>query len=186
MLSTTLGITLGSYSTTAQITTTLTDYATGAATISTLGSYVLTTVGNSTYAPQASPVITGTMTAENLIVSSTTSFQSIDAGEITALTYTADVASTTAELDFATEAFKRMTITAATTTFTATNYGIGRSISTRIINGTTTSLALAFPDGWVFVGSKPTTIAGSKTGIITITSFSTTESNCVAAWAVQS
>ena len=211
VLSTTLGITLGSYSTTAQITTTLADYATGAATISTLGSYVLTTVGNSTYAPQASPVITGTMSVENFVV--TTSARVNDGlivatvltvgstlavgssltigstllvtGEATARTYTANVSTTSSAFDFATEAFKTLTITAATTSFTATNYGVGRSISTRITNGTTTSLALAFPAGWVFVGTKPTTIAGSKVGILTITSFSTTESQCIAAWAVQ-
>lgn len=184
VLSTTLGVTLGSYSTTAQITTTLADYVTESyleANYSTTGAI------SATYAPKASPVITGTMSVENFVV--TTSARINDgltvATELIANTYTANVSTTSSAFDFATEAFKTLTITAATTSFTATNYGVGRSISTRITNGTTTSLALAFPAGWVFVGNKPTTIAGSKVGILTITSFSTTESECIAAWAVQ-
>jgi hypothetical protein len=92
----------------------------------------------------------------------------------------------TIDLNFATDAYKTMANITGTTTFTASNYGIGRTVTVRIINGsTTTARTINFPAGWVFVGPEPTTIAASKTGILTITSFGTTEADCVAAWAVQ-
>jgi hypothetical protein len=195
-------------SSSAALTTTLTSYVTNGSLSTTLSDYVTETYLETnysttgaiaaTYAPLASPILTGTTQAVNLLVTGTTQINNllvttsatINDGltvgtEVTARTYTANVSTTSSAIDFATEAFKTLTITAATTSFTATNYGIGRSISTRITNGTTTSLALVFPAGWVFVGTKPTTIAGSKIGILTITSFSTTESQCIAAWAVQ-
>ena len=92
----------------------------------------------------------------------------------------------TQNLDFATDAYKTMANITGTTTFTATNYGIGRTVTVRVINGsTTTARSIVFPASWVFVGPEPTTIAASKTGILTVTSFGTTEADCVAAWAVQ-
>lgn len=108
----------------------------------------------------------------------------VSAGEITATTFTGSVASTTAALDFATQTFKTISV-AATTTFTASNYAAGRSITVRVTSDAT-QRTLNFPSGWVFVGAKPTLIAASKTGILTVTSFGTTEADCVAAWAVQS
>jgi hypothetical protein len=104
-------------------------------------------------------------------------------GELTAKTITGSVASTTSALDFATETFKTISIT-GTTTFTASNYAAGRTITVRLTTGLA-GQTIGFPAGWVFVGTRPTAIANNKTGILTITSFGTTEAACVAAWAVQ-
>ena len=112
---------------------------------------------------------------------SATSFSTT--GAVSALTYSGSVASTTTALNFATETFKTISIAAATT-FTASNYSAGRTVTVRVTSDAT-QRALTFPTGWVFVGTRPTAIAASKTGILTITSFGTTEANCVAAWAVQ-
>jgi hypothetical protein len=70
-------------------------------------------------------------------------------------------------------------------TFTATNYRAGAIKTVRIVSGAALR-NLTFPASWVFVGTKPTSIAASKTGILTVTSFGTTEADCVAAWTVQS
>jgi hypothetical protein len=68
--------------------------------------------------------------------------------------------------------------------FTGANYREGAIKTGGLVNGATTR-SLTFPTNWVFLGSKPTTLAASKTGVITITSFGTTEADCVAAWSVQ-
>jgi hypothetical protein len=178
-----LSTTLADYSTTVELTTTLAEYVTDSELITTLANYSTTGAIAAIYAPLASPVITGTMTTTNLIVSSTTSLQSVDAEEISALTYTADVAVTTTALDFATEAFKTISIN-ANTIFTASGYAVGRTITVLVTNGAT-QRNLTFPTNWVFLGTKPTNIAASKKGILTVTSFGTTEAECIAAWAVQ-
>jgi hypothetical protein len=67
--------------------------------------------------------------------------------------------------------------------FTASNYRAGAIKTVRIIAGASTR-TLTFPSTWVFVGTKPADILSGKTGILTVTSFGTTEANCVAAWAV--
>ena len=68
--------------------------------------------------------------------------------------------------------------------FTASNYRVGSIKTVRIIPGAALR-TLTFPAAWVFVGAKPASVAASKVGILTITSFGTTEADCVAAWAVQ-
>jgi len=73
---------------------------------------------------------------------------------------------------------------AGTVTFTASNYRAGAIKTVRVIAGGS-SRTLTFPNDWVFVGAKPASIASGKTGILTVTSFGTTEADCVAAWAVQ-
>ena len=104
-------------------------------------------------------------------------------GEVEAKTLTMSVATTTTAIDFATEGLKTISIAAATT-FTASNYSAGRSVTVKVTCDTTLR-NLTFPTGWVFVGTKPASIAASKVGILTITSFGATEADCVAAWAVQ-
>jgi len=91
----------------------------------------------------------------------------------------------TIALDFATEGFKSHSGNlTGNITYTASNYAAGRSITVRVPNGAT-QRTLTFPTDWKFVGTKPANIAASKTGILTVTSFGTTEADCVAAWAVQ-
>ena len=69
-------------------------------------------------------------------------------------------------------------------TFASSNLAAGRSVTVRVVNGTTLR-TVGFPTDWVFVGSKPADIAASKTGILTATSFGTANTAVVAAWAVQ-
>jgi hypothetical protein len=91
----------------------------------------------------------------------------------------------TINLDFYGAGYRTMANITGTTTFTASNYIAGRTITVRIINGSAvTTRTINFPAGWVFVGPEPTSIAPLKTGILTITSFGTTEADCVAAYAV--
>ena len=68
--------------------------------------------------------------------------------------------------------------------FTGSNYLAGGIKSARLVNGGT-QRNVSFPAGWVFVGVKPTTLAANKTAIFTVTSFATTEGECVASWAVE-
>ena len=69
-------------------------------------------------------------------------------------------------------------------TFASSNLAAGRSVTVRVVNGTTLR-TVGVPTDWVFVGSKPEDIAASKTGVLTATSFGTTNADVVAAWAVQ-
>jgi hypothetical protein len=71
-----------------------------------------------------------------------------------------------------------------TVTFTGSNYRAGSMKSCRVV-ADGSNRTLNFPSNWVFIGSKPASIAAGKTGILTVTSFGTTEADCVAAWAVQ-
>jgi hypothetical protein len=69
-------------------------------------------------------------------------------------------------------------------TFATSNLAAGRSVTVRVVNGAT-ERTLSFPVGWTFVGAKPTSIAASKDGILTITAFGTADADVVAAWAVE-
>lgn len=113
----------------------------------------------------------------------------VNAGTVNAnnMTYTVGSLGTTGtqNLDFATDGYKTMANITGTTTFTASNYVAGKTVTVKIVNGsTTTARTVNFPAGWVFVGVKPTSMPFGKTAILTVTSFSTTEAECVAAWAV--
>lgn len=70
------------------------------------------------------------------------------------------------------------------TTFTGSNYTAGALKTARIANGATLR-TLSFPAGWVFVNEAPVEIDVSKVAVLSITSFGTTEGECVAAWAVE-
>lgn len=73
---------------------------------------------------------------------------------------------------------------AGNVTFTASNYRAGAIKTVRLVADASTR-TLTFPASWVWMGSKPTSIAATKTGILSVTSFGTTEANCVATWTVQ-
>lgn len=90
----------------------------------------------------------------------------------------------TVVLDFSGPSFRNQGPLTGNIIYTGSNYASGRSVTVRVINGAT-QRDLAFPSGWRFVGSKPTNIAANKVGILTITCFGNTESDCVAAWAVE-
>lgn len=92
----------------------------------------------------------------------------------------------TVNLDLSTlnDTFQTMGALTGDITFTTSNLTAGRSTTIRVVNGATLRV-LTFP-AWVFVGTPmPANIAASKTGILTITSFGTTDADVVAAWAAQ-
>lgn len=90
----------------------------------------------------------------------------------------------TVDIDFTGSTLNTQGSLTGNVTYTGSNYLTGSSVTTRIVNGAT-ERTLTFPTSWVFVGTEPTTIAAGKTAILTVTSFGTTEADCVAAWAVQ-
>lgn len=91
----------------------------------------------------------------------------------------------TVNIDFSGANLRTMAALTGNITFTGSNYAVGRSVTIRIIGGTS-NRTLTFPSGWVFVGTKPTTLLANKRAILTLTSFTTVESEVIAAWAVQS
>ena len=95
------------------------------------------------------------------------------------LTYAGSVA-----LDFNGDGFQTVTLTGVIE-FTTANLAAGRSKTIRII-GDSSSRALTFPLGWKFIGAAaPATLAANKIGILTLTSFGTTDANVVAAYAAE-
>lgn len=70
-------------------------------------------------------------------------------------------------------------------TFTTSNLVTGRAAAVRVISDGSTR-TFTFPAGWTFIGAAaPANIAASKTGILSLTSFGTTDAGVVAAYAVQ-
>lgn len=97
----------------------------------------------------------------------------------TTLTY-----ATSVELDFAGADFQSVTL-AGVIEFTTSNLAAGRSKTIRII-GDGSERALTFPAGWIFVGAAaPATLAANKTSVLTMTSFSTTDADVVAAYTAE-
>jgi hypothetical protein len=97
-----------------------------------------------------------------------------------AITYAATV-----DLDLAAVAggYSTISLTGALT-FTTSNRASGRQVTIRLICDST-ARALTFPAGWTFLGTKPSTIAASKTAVLSLTFFGTADSDCVAAYGVQ-
>ena len=115
----------------------------------------------------SSPTFTGIVKANNYDISVTT------------------LSSDTVALDFsAGTGIGYRSAVAGDLTFTGSNYRAG-AIKTVVLTNGATPRALTFPSSWIFVGTKPTTLAASKTAVLTVTSLGTTEAACVAGWAVQ-
>lgn len=96
----------------------------------------------------------------------------------------ATLASSSISLDFSSGTGLATRAVNENVSFTGANYRAGAIKTVRLVNGSTLR-NITFPAGWVFLGSKPTTIAANKTGVLTVTSFDVDEANCVAAWSVQ-
>ena len=96
------------------------------------------------------------------------------------LTYASSVA-----LDFVGAGFASVTL-AGNIEFTTSNLAAVRSKTVRIIaDGSTRNFT--FPAGWTFVGAAaPASIDANLTGILTLSSFGTTDADVVAAYAVES
>ena len=124
---------------------------------------------------------TGTISTLN---SSTATVSSIATTKNIAINVsTLSTSSGTQLLDFTSQGYLTHAIT-GDITYTTTNYSEGKSLTVRITSDGT-ARNLTFPSSWVFVGSKPTSIAASKVAVLSITSFGTAEANTVAAYAVQ-
>lgn len=65
---------------------------------------------------------------------------------------------------------------------TGSNYSPGAIKTVKIFNSAITNLNLFFPGNWIFVGEKPTEIIAQKTAILTVTSFTSSDTGCVAAY----
>ena len=143
------------------------------------GSQAQSTITNlttdlSSKAPLASPTFTGTVTTAAVDVAG----NNID--NIQNLVH--DISTTTTALDFSGDQLQTISIS-ADTTFTTSNLAAGKSKTIKITTDGSTR-TLTFP-AWKFVGTKPTDQAASKVGILTLTSFGTTDADCVAAYAVE-
>jgi hypothetical protein len=70
-------------------------------------------------------------------------------------------------------------------TLASSNRATGRSVTLRLLPGAS-ARTLGFPADWVFVGTRPTTLAANKTGVLSVTFFGTADADAVCAYAVQS
>lgn len=94
-----------------------------------------------------------------------------------------DISTSGTDVDFIEDELQEISIS-ANTTFTGTNYATGKSKAIKITTDGT-ERTLTFPSGWVFIGTKPTSQAASKTGVLSLTCFSGVEAGVVASYAVQ-
>jgi hypothetical protein len=152
--------------TNAQVGTAWFDTNTGKLKIYSGSSWIEVSVDLSEYAQLSGATFAGIITAPNYDIGLTT------------------LNSDSIALNFSAETGLYTRSAAGTITFTASNYRAGAIKTVRIIPGAS-NRNLNFPTNWVFVGTKPTTVLANKVGILSVTSFGTTEADCVAAWAVQ-
>ena len=122
-------------------------------------------------------------TVQTLTSSTATVSEIITAKNAAINVTTLATASGTQILDFSGQGYLTHAIS-GNITYTASNYGNGRSLTVRITSDGT-ARNLIFPTNWIFVGAKPTSIAASKTAVLSVTSFGATEADSVAAYAVQ-
>lgn len=118
-----------------------------------------------------------------------TASSSTISGTLTANNYNISVYAETSDnvtLDFSGGTGLSNRIAGGTVTLFGSNY-IAGAIKTLVINNSASGSArtLVFPSGWVFLGTKPTTIAANKVGVLTVTSMGNSEASCIAGWAVQ-
>lgn len=93
------------------------------------------------------------------------------------LTY---AATKTLNFDLITGTYQTMTLT-GDVSFITSNLQNGRSVTIRLIPGTTRNLT--FPGTWKFIGDKPIRINAGKVGILSILSFGTTNADVVVGYA---
>lgn len=68
---------------------------------------------------------------------------------------------------------------------TALNRAAGRQVTLRLVCDASTR-TLTFPAAWVFLGTKPSSLAASKTAVLSLSFFGVNNADCVAAYGVQS
>lgn len=104
----------------------------------------------------------------------------LSAGDsFSALTYSASVT-----LDFNAANVQSVSLT-GNITFSTSNRSVTKGKVMRIICDAT-SRTLTFPSGWVWLGAAaPTTVAASKTAVLSLYSFGTADTDIIASYAVQ-
>ena len=68
---------------------------------------------------------------------------------------------------------------------TALNRAAGRQVTLRLVCDASIR-TLTFPAAWVFLGTKPSSLAASKTAVLSLSFFGVNNADCVAAYGVQS
>ena len=102
-----------------------------------------------------------------------------------ALSFAAITYGATVDLDLAALDGQYRTITlTGSITFTTSNRAAGRTVVIRLLPGAS-ERTLTFPADWVFVSTKPATLAANKTAVLSLTFFGTADTDCVAAYGVQ-
>ena len=102
-----------------------------------------------------------------------------------ALSFAAITYGATVDLDLAALDGQYRTITlTGNITFTTSNRAAGRTVVIRLLPGAS-ERTLTFPADWVFVSTKPATLAANKTAVLSLTYFGTADTDCVAAYGVQ-
>lgn len=89
------------------------------------------------------------------------------------------------QLDFRKTKFQSITLTDSIVFKVAKNISPGHEIDLRIVGHASAVSTLAFPAAWKFVGTKPTSIAATKTAILVLRSYGTTDANVVAHYLVE-
>lgn len=77
----------------------------------------------------------------------------------------------TTYLNFQEPSYQSMVLT-GNITLAAQHHAPGRSIAVRFINNNSVAKDLSFPGSWTFIGGRPTSLLGNKTGILSLTCFS--------------
>lgn len=91
---------------------------------------------------------------------------------------------TSIQIDFSLEELRSISTLAHNPTFTTANLVAGRRQLLRIVcDGTPRTFT--FPGTWVWLGTAPAGIAASKTGLLSLISFSSADSGVVAKWEVE-
>ena len=108
-----------------------------------------------------------------------------NAGLASPTSYTALTYAATTDLDMAALDGHVRTITlTGNITFTSSNEANGRRAVIRLLPGAS-SRTLTFPTDWVFISTKPTTLAANKSAVLSLTFFGSTDADCIAAYSVQ-
>jgi hypothetical protein len=133
--------------------------------------WVNNTLGEAGIAPVASPVFSGTVDVAGG-----------DVDNVQNIVH--DLSVTTTALNFSGDEFQDISIS-ANTTFTGSNYAIGRS-KTIIITTDSTLRTLTFPSGWTFLNSsKPIEQAASKKGILSLVCQTGAEAGVLASYSAE-
>ena len=87
-------------------------------------------------------------------------------------------------LDFKRSKLQQVTLTDSIV-FASANLQAGHEVVLRIVGHASIVCTLGFPSGWKFAGTKPTSIAATKTALLILRSYGTADENVVATYSVE-